>query len=180
MQSKNFILVGSLVLLGAVVFYFSANSGQEPAVQILPEEEARETESQAEKMPALSSESTSPETNSVDEIEWLTDYDAALQQAKTEGKLVVIDFFATWCGPCKTMERITFADEKVRRRMTEFVPLKIDVDKQSKIAGRYGIQAMPTTAVVKANGQPVTGAVGLLQVDAFLSLLSAAQEKNSQ
>lgn len=179
MQTKNLILIGSVVVLGAVIFFLSAGPTPEPPVQMTPEEDTQPTESQNMEMNAQSA--PQEETNmSSSEIEWLTDYEVALQEAKTEDKLVVIDFFATWCGPCKTMEKTTFADKRVRNRMKDFVPLKIDVDRQTKIAQQYGIQAMPTTAVVKPSGEPVAGAMGLLQVDAFLSLLAQAEAKYSK
>lgn len=108
-------------------------------------------------------------------ITWLTDFDAALQQAQATNQLVVIDFFATWCGPCKMMERNTFTDERVRQRMAGFIPLKIDVDRQPQLAARYGIEAMPTTVVVNASGQPVARSVGYLNAKDFLAVLDAAK-----
>ena len=114
------------------------------------------------------------------ETGWLTDYDAALKQAQSSNKLVVIDFFATWCGPCRMMERNTFSDEKVRQRLAGFVPLKIDVDKQPKLAARYGIEGMPTTLVVDATGKPVTGAVGYLEEADYLAVLDKAKSGGSE
>lgn len=114
------------------------------------------------------------------ETVWLTDYDAALKQAQSTNKMVVIDFFATWCGPCRMMERNTFSDEKVRQRLAEFVPLKIDVDKQPKLAARYGIEGMPTTLVVDATGKPLAGAVGYLEVADYLAVLDKANSGGSE
>ena len=96
------------------------------------------------------------------ETVWLTDYDAALKQAQATNKLVVVDFFATWCGPCKMMERDTFADKKVRQQLTNFVTLKIDVDRQPQLAAKYGIEGMPTTLVIDATGKPLARAVDYL------------------
>ncbi len=114
------------------------------------------------------------------ETVWLTDYDAALKQAQSTNKLVVIDFFATWCGPCRMMERNTFSDEKVRQCLAGFVPLKIDVDKEPKLAARYGIEGMPTTLVVDANGKPLAGAVGYLEVADYLAVLDKAKSVGSE
>lgn len=104
-------------------------------------------------------------------IEWRTDYEAALAEAKKDGKLVVVDFHATWCGPCKMMDRTTFKNEKVVARLAGFVPLKIDVDKQRDVAAKYGITGMPTLAVLNADGSPVGGATGYQDADGFLALL---------
>ena len=110
-------------------------------------------------------------------IAWLTDYDAALAKARSDGKQVVIDFYAMWCGPCKLMERNTFTDANVRKRVTDFVPLKIDVDRQPEIAQKYGIEGLPTTAVVDAEGRVLTGAVGYLDPERFLKVLDSAAEQ---
>ncbi len=111
-----------------------------------------------------------------DGIAWRTDYKAALAEAKKDGKLVVADFFATWCGPCKVMDRTTFADARVQKRMRDFIPLKIDVDRQHDVAQLYGIQGMPTTAVLLASGEPITGAAGYLDAATYLDLLDAATD----
>jgi thiol:disulfide interchange protein len=109
------------------------------------------------------------------EAVWLADYDVALKEAQSGNKLVVIDFFATWCEPCRMMERNTFPDEKVQQRLAGFVPLKIDVDKQPKLAAKYGITAMPTTLVVDATGKPITGALGYLEAADYLAVLNKAK-----
>lgn len=114
------------------------------------------------------------------EIAWLDDYDAALDRAAAEGKLVVIDFFATWCGPCTLMEHTTFADEEVRRRMRDFVPLKVDVDRQRDLAAMYDVQSLPTTAVVLPDGRPIAGALGYLDATRFLDVLSGARRDTAR
>ena len=114
------------------------------------------------------------------EAVWLADYDAALKEAQSGNKLVVIDFFATWCGPCRMMERNIFPDEKVQQRLAGFVPLKVDVDKQPKLAAQYGITAMPTTLVVDATGKPITGAIGYLEVADYLAVLDKAKSGGSE
>ena len=113
------------------------------------------------------------------ETVWLTDYDAALKQAQATNKLVVVDFFATWCGPCKMMERDTFADKKVRQQLTNFVTLKIDMDRQPQLAAKYGIEGMPTTLVIDATGKPLARAVGYLDPDRYLSVLDRIKTGNA-
>lgn len=104
-------------------------------------------------------------------IAWRAECQAALAEAKRDGKLVVADFHATWCGPCKMMDGTTFQDERVAARLAGFVPLKIDVDAQRDLAAKYGITGMPTLAVLDADGSPVGGARGFHDVDGFNALL---------
>eukprot|EP00099_Drosophila_melanogaster_P014744 NP_523526.1 thioredoxin-2, isoform A [Drosophila melanogaster] len=74
------------------------------------------------------------------------------QLTKASGKLVVLDFFATWCGPCKMIS------PKLVELSTQFadnvVVLKVDVDECEDIAMEYNISSMPTFVFLK-NGVKV-------------------------
>lgn len=63
------------------------------------------------------------------------DYTSALEKAKTENKNLFICFSASWCGPCKMMEKYVFPDEKVAQYVdTHFIPLHLDIDIQENAA----------------------------------------------
>jgi len=74
-------------------------------------------------------------------------------------KPVLVDFFAEWCGPCKTLGPIL--EEIATERADDLKVVKIDVDKDPEIAAEYGVRSMPTMAVFK-EGTPVLGTVGAL------------------
>ena len=67
-------------------------------------------------------------------------------------KPVLVDFFATWCGPCKSMSPIIESIGKELQGQARV--LKIDVDKNQPLAAQYAVQAVPTLIIFK-NGQPV-------------------------
>ncbi len=70
----------------------------------------------------------------------------------------LVDFFATWCGPCKMMHPIL---EEVKDSVGDNATIiKIDIDQNEALAIKYGIQAVPTLIIFK-QGQPVWMAQGV-------------------
>uniref|UniRef100_A0A7S3PC09 Thioredoxin domain-containing protein n=1 Tax=Amphora coffeiformis TaxID=265554 RepID=A0A7S3PC09_9STRA len=76
----------------------------------------------------------------------LEDVEAAVLKASSEQKLVVIDFSATWCGPCKMIAPL-FAE--LSENMPDVVFLKVDVDENPDTAAKYNVSAMPTFIFIK-------------------------------
>ncbi len=63
-------------------------------------------------------------------------------------ELVLIDFFATWCGPCKMMSPIL--DQLKKKSGNKVRILKVDVDKNPKIAASYQVRGVPTLVLMKS------------------------------
>ena len=83
-------------------------------------------------------------------------------------KPVVVDFFATWCGPCSQMAPIleSFAEEFDGT----YVVGKVDVDENQELAGDYNIMSIPTIKIFK-NGEAVKTAMGVQTREMLLDLL---------
>ncbi|KAK4994821.1 thioredoxin trx1 [Elasticomyces elasticus] len=81
------------------------------------------------------------------------DFDGAMQE---EGTLMVLDCFATWCGPCKTIAPLVV---KMSDTYTDVRFYKLDVDEVPDVAQELGIRAMPTFVLFK-DGEKVSEVVG--------------------
>lgn len=89
-------------------------------------------------------------------------YAQALEAARAEGKPVFIDFYTSWCGPCKMMARDVFPQKAVGEYFNEnFVCIKLDAEKEGKEQARkYKVDAYPTFLVINANEDVVYTHVG--------------------
>ncbi len=94
---------------------------------------------------------------------------AAKAMAKESDKLVMIDFKAEWCGPCKMLDRTTWSDEKVISTVkSEVIAVKIDVDENREIAMKYRIRSIPTIVFVDSEGNEVSRFTGYRNPEGFL------------
>lgn len=81
---------------------------------------------------------------------------------------VLVDFYATWCGPCQMMTPIL---EQVNNLMKDQLQVvKIDTDKYPHLASQHGIQALPTLVLFK-NGEPVERIEGVVPVQQLVQRL---------
>jgi thioredoxin len=81
---------------------------------------------------------------------------------------VLVDFYATWCGPCQMMANIL---EQVNSQMKDRLRIvKIDTDKYPALASQYGVQALPTLVLFK-QGQPIDRIEGVLPSERLIQRL---------
>ena len=93
--------------------------------------------------------------------ERVMDYVANPNEWKFKGqKPALIDFYATWCGPCKMMSPIV--DEMAEKYAGQIDVYKVDVDQEEELAGLFGIRSIPTILFIPMEGQPqsAVGAMG--------------------
>lgn len=95
----------------------------------------------------------------------------ALKVAKQEGKMVFVDFYTDWCGPCKKMARDVFPQKKVGDFFNaKFVCLKLNAEKEGKTwAQRYKVTAYPTFLVLDTDGEVQASMKGALGADEFMN-----------
>ena len=82
---------------------------------------------------------------------------------------VLVDFFATWCGPCKMLAPI-LEDIDSKGEAGDLLIVKVDVDEAPQIAMKFGIQSIPTLILFE-NGQVINHALGYMPKPQLLSFL---------
>jgi len=90
-------------------------------------------------------------------------------------KPVLVDFYADWCGPCKSLAPVI--DEIATERAADLKVVKIDVDADPEIAAQYGVRSMPTLVVFK-DGTAVSGTVGAQPKAALEAFIDDAVQKD--
>lgn len=110
-------------------------------------------------------------------------WEETLQKAQKSGKIIFLDAYTSWCGPCKLLSRNTFPDSAVGVFFNErFVNAKMDMEKGEgpKLAERYGVNVYPTLLFIDASGNMVHRAVGYHLPDQLLDLGKKALDPATQ
>lgn len=110
-------------------------------------------------------------------------WETLLAQAKKENKIIFVDAYAVWCGPCKWMAANAFPDEAVGDFFNkQFINAKIDMEKGEgiDIAETYEVQAYPTLLFVNGDGELVHKGVGARDAEGLLALGKSASDPTTQ
>ena len=86
-----------------------------------------------------------------------------------ESGVVVVDFFATWCGPCKMLAPVS---EELSEELTDVNFVKVDIDQSMDLAQKFRIVSVPTMKIFK-NGEEVDTLMGFMPKDVLKSKVEA-------
>ncbi|MFP4050353.1 MAG: thioredoxin family protein [Thermoplasmata archaeon] len=119
-----------------------------------------------------------------DEINWYQ-YGEGMQEAKSQGKPIFIDFWAEWCGPCQKMEEEVYPDEDLVQKSSEFINIKVNVDHNNDLAKQYNIESIPTLMFLNSEGEVLIREIGFMSsselidtMDQILNSAPPADENN--
>lgn len=108
------------------------------------------------------------------EVKWSDEsYAQVLQRAQQENKYVFIDFYATWCGPCKRLDEVTYPDAKASELLNSMIAVKWDAEKDPWLATakQYKVSAYPTLIVLGPDGKEVDRHLGFLEAAEFVATI---------
>ncbi len=123
---------------------------------------------------AGASSTTAAQSN---DVQWYG-FEEGLAKSKSEGKIVYIHFYSEICQYCKEMDMNTFQDKKVVKLLNDrFVPIRIDSDKNYKIAYKFNIRPVPDNWFLNGSGERVYRQLGYIDARSLSSVLTKIQRK---
>jgi thiol-disulfide isomerase/thioredoxin len=87
-------------------------------------------------------------TPGIGQVNWNYNYEKAISIAKVSGKLVFIDFYADWCGPCRKMDIDVWNTSEMTKESAGLVMVKVDVDRYPEVASAYNISSIPRMILI--------------------------------
>ncbi len=111
------------------------------------------------------------------------DWDKALKAAHDENKLVFLDIYATWCGPCKMLKQYTFSDSAVGEFFNKnFINISVDGEKGvgPQLAQQYSIEGYPTLIIADETGKVVLYTAGYIPVDVLMQFANEALKRDGR
>ena len=89
-----------------------------------------------------------------------------------KNEIVLVDFFANWCGPCKMLSPVI---EQVSNEMTDITFVKVDVDESSDLASMFGIMSIPTLLIFK-NGELKGKTMGFMSKSDLIEFINESKK----
>jgi thiol:disulfide interchange protein DsbD len=103
-------------------------------------------------------------------LQWNTNLDSALQEAKNTNKSVFVDFHADWCAYCQKMDEGTYTDSQVKEKLTQdYVLVKVNVDENQNLSSKYQAYSLPTMVILDSDGNEIKRIIGYQSSDQLLS-----------
>ena len=101
-------------------------------------------------------------------VKWEHDYSSALKRAKAEKKLIFMDLWTEWCGPCLHLQKNVFPTAEAQAALAKYVPYSALVEKRdrtpvpegTKLAEQFRLNAYPTMIILDSEGKEVRRQVG--------------------
>lgn len=110
-------------------------------------------------------------------VNWRPSLAIALAEAKRSGKPIFVDFYTTWCGPCKALDIYTYTDRKFIAQSKNWIMVKVDAEKNTanvKLAQKYRIENFPSMLILRPDGREFGRLLGYYPAKMLVSKLKKA------
>jgi thioredoxin 1 len=114
------------------------------------------------------------------DVPWITDVQRGKRDGLQTNRPVLLDFWASWCGPCSTMDVEVFSQERVATAMRKIVPVRVDIDRHEDVARTYRVNGTPTLIVTDGHGNELLRHSGLISADRLIAVLEALPQDLSR
>ena len=112
-------------------------------------------------------------------LDWVYDEAQGLEIAKREDKLVMLDFYASWCAACKELDHQTYADPEVAAKLANYVNIKLDFTRSSEtteaLTEKYQIPGLPVVIFMDAEGTVLKRFTGFVDAEKMLGILDEVE-----
>ncbi len=130
-------------------------------------------------LPVQAAATAGPGAGGASSLKWEKDFKSAKARARAEGRIIMVDFWAAWCGFCEKLDKTTYADENVVSRLTK-TALAVKVNTEGRpdeleLADEHGVEGLPTIGFFTPEGRAVARIEGYVDANAFLKLLTTAE-----
>jgi len=115
--------------------------------------------------------------SAADRLPWRHALSEGLSEARQSGKPVVVDFWASWCGPCLLLGKRSFPHPRVQSLRDRAVWVKVDVDTNQSAVAKYEVRGFPTILVLDSAGQEADRLVGYVDGPTLATFLEGALAK---
>ena len=112
---------------------------------------------------------------------WRHDFRQARSEAKRLELPLLVHFYATWCGPCRQMERSVLGSPDLRKQLgTSMIAVKVDSDRHPELIRRYNIRVLPSDVFLDPNGRILARAEGYQDKTSYLKRIARTQGQFTQ
>jgi len=118
-------------------------------------------------------------SNTGAQIHMLRNLNLARSIANKSGRLIVMDFWASWCGPCKIMDAELWKSPEIQNVSKNFIGVRIDVEVEKTLVKRYQANSIPKVVIITVNGDVIWEQEGYDYADTFLRIFEAIPENVS-
>lgn len=108
---------------------------------------------------------------------WQTDFAKASAEAKKKGQILLVDFNATWCGPCQMYKKEVFPTKAFKVATKDVVLVDIDTDKQPALAEKFKVSGIPDIRILSPEGKELGKLVGFGGPEPLLEALAKAKKE---